>query len=118
MDTRNYAQAVVALCIHWAHNLCMENLAHIRETRGLSQKQLAEMIGANQATISKIESGAGNPTLSTINRIAKALDVEPHQLFSMTQLQQRIFDAIAQIKDPASREAAVVVIEAMAKNRP
>lgn len=117
MDVQNYAQAVVAAFIPWAHNLCMDNLARIREARGLSQNQLADMIGANQATISKIESGAGNPTLSMINRIAKALAVEPHQLFSMTRLQQRVLDAISQIDDPARREAAVIVIESMAVNR-
>lgn len=117
MNVQNYAQAVVARFIPVGHYLCMENLAHIRELRGLSQQQLADRIGANQATISKIESGAGNPTLSMINRIAKALDVEPNQLFSMGQLQQRLLAAIAQIDDPAKREAAVIVIESMALNR-
>ena len=117
MDTQNYAQAVVARAIPARHYLCMDNLAHIRKLRGLSQTQLAELVGANQATISKIESGEGNPTLSMIRRIAKALDVEPMQLFSLGQLQQRVLDAMDQIDDPTKREAAVLVIESMAIKR-
>lgn len=31
MDVQNYAQAVVAAFIPWAHNLCMDNLARIRD---------------------------------------------------------------------------------------
>ena len=117
MELNFYAQAVVARIIPIGHILCMDNLAHIRELRGLSQKQLADMIGANQATISKIESGTGNPTLSMINRLAKALEVEPHQLFSLSAIQQRALSAVEKIKDPARQEAALIVLESMAVNR-
>ena len=40
---------------------------------GLSQAQLATKSNINQADISKIECGTANPSVNTLNRIAKAL---------------------------------------------
>ena len=44
-----------------------------RAQKGLSQRDLAQETGIIQAEISKIERGKGNPTLTTMQRIAKAL---------------------------------------------
>jgi transcriptional regulator with XRE-family HTH domain len=52
------------------------SLAAVRRRRGLSQAQLAERIGTERSNISRIESGAHNPTLDMILRIADALDVK------------------------------------------
>lgn len=113
-----YAQPVVAPGIPGWHYLVMDNLYKIRELRGMSQQQLADAVGANQATISKIEKGTGNPTLSMINRIAKALGVHPSSLFTLDPLRQRAVNAIDGIPDQARKEAAVLVLETMAQKRP
>jgi transcriptional regulator with XRE-family HTH domain len=42
--------------------------------RGLTQRELADLSGVRQADISRIERGAGNPTESTLQRLAAALD--------------------------------------------
>lgn len=109
-----YAQAVVTPVIPAWHTFEMINMSHIRQMRGLSQMQLAERVGANQATISKIEKGIGNPTLSMITRIAKALNVHPSELFGMEPLKQRALEAIDHIKDPSRKDAAIIVLESMA----
>lgn len=114
---KNYAQPVVESPNATCEMLVMDNLARIRTARGLTQSQLAEAVGANQATISKIESGTGNPTLDMINRIAAALHVHPSALFSRASLEQRALEAIQRIKDDGSREAAVIVLESMAQKR-
>ena len=44
-----------------------------RIEKGLTQKDIAELTGISQADISRIENGEGNPTLSTMQRIATAL---------------------------------------------
>ena len=110
-----YAQPAVARYRPCWHVLDMDNLARLRKVRGLTQTQLADAIGANQATISKIESGGGNPTLDMIQRIADALHVHPSQLFTRDQLEQRVLDALARLRDEREREAAITVLEAMAK---
>ena len=46
-----------------------------RLKRGWSQTQLAEAIGTRQPVVSRLERGEGNPSLQTLQRIAKALDL-------------------------------------------
>lgn len=46
-----------------------------RLQRGLTQEQLALMIGVEQETISRIERGAALPTLARLAEIAQVLDV-------------------------------------------
>ena len=48
-------------------------VASARALRGISQKDLAAITGIDQSDISKIERGAANPSVSTLERIAKAL---------------------------------------------
>ncbi|HUZ56810.1 MAG TPA: helix-turn-helix transcriptional regulator [Streptosporangiaceae bacterium] len=45
-----------------------------RVASGLSQRGLSERSGVRQADISRIERGAGNPTESTLQRLASALE--------------------------------------------
>lgn len=47
-----------------------------RQAKGLTQTQLAELVGMNQAEISRLEGEKGNPRLSTLNKICDALDLE------------------------------------------
>ena len=48
-------------------------VASARAMSGMSQKQLAALTGIDQSDISKIERGIANPSVSTLDRIAKAL---------------------------------------------
>lgn len=113
----DYAPVAVFARTGARHIQPVKNLARIRRDRGLSQQQLADMAGVHQATISKLESGNLNPTLESIIAVAKALSVEPQELFDLPELQARALSAISRI--PASqREAALVVLEAMAKPAP
>lgn len=50
-------------------------LRNTRERRSLTQPALAELADVQQAEISRIESGKGNPTEATLIRITRALDV-------------------------------------------
>lgn len=51
-----------------------ELVAAARGASNLTQKQLAQRSGISQANISKIENGNYHPSLSTLKRIADALD--------------------------------------------
>ena len=48
-------------------------LIKAREDQELSQRQLSERTGIAQADISRIETGNANPTLRTIQKLAKGL---------------------------------------------
>ena len=49
-------------------------VARLRIQRGLTQAQLAEMVGTRQPSIARLENGSSVPSLSFLDRIAKALD--------------------------------------------
>ncbi|MBR5225049.1 MAG: helix-turn-helix transcriptional regulator [Clostridia bacterium] len=51
----------------------MQAMIDARKSSGLTQKQLAEKTGINQADISKLEHGSGNPSLRTLQRLAAGM---------------------------------------------
>lgn len=57
-----------------------ERIRKIRIEKGMTQKEIAEKCGINDANIRKYESGRQNPKIDTIEKIAKALDVEISEL--------------------------------------
>ena len=52
-----------------------ENLKRIRLEKDMSQTDLGEKIGADKGYVSLLENGKKNPTITTVEKIAKALDV-------------------------------------------
>lgn len=53
-----------------------ERVRHLREERGLSQRELAEKIGSTQPAIARLEAGGVAPSIQTLERIAAALGRE------------------------------------------
>ena len=51
-------------------------VARLRMLRGLTQTQLAEMIGTRQPSIARLENGTSTPSLSFLNKIAAALNAK------------------------------------------
>jgi len=51
-------------------------MINARKKTGLTQKQLAELTGIAQGDISKIENGNGNPSLKTLKRLARAMNMK------------------------------------------
>lgn len=46
-----------------------------RTSQNLTQKQLAERTGINQADISKLENGTRNPSVNLLKRLAEGMDM-------------------------------------------
>jgi transcriptional regulator with XRE-family HTH domain len=51
-----------------------------RAQRGLSQRDLADVSGVSREYIARIELGQHDPTLSTLEKLAKALNVKVGKL--------------------------------------
>lgn len=47
-----------------------------RQSKDLTQKQLAEVTGITQADISRLETGTANPSLRTLKRLAAGLGMK------------------------------------------
>jgi transcriptional regulator with XRE-family HTH domain len=58
------------------------NVRALRAAREQTQQQMAKLSGVPRATWANIESGAANPTLSVLNRVALALQVSVEELIS------------------------------------
>jgi DNA-binding XRE family transcriptional regulator len=55
--------------------IIMQALIDVRKKLGLTQQQLAERTKINQADISKIEKGISNPSLNTLKKLAKGMNM-------------------------------------------
>ena len=51
-------------------------IIRLRTERGLTQKQLAELVGTKQSAISRLENGSYNPSLEFLSKVAHALGKE------------------------------------------
>lgn len=58
------------------------NIKQLRDARGATQLQMAKLSGLPRATWANLESGAANPTLSVLHRVAVALAVSIEELLS------------------------------------
>jgi len=59
-----------------------ENIKAFRSIKKLSQKEVALTIGIDQAQYSRIESGKVEPTVSSLKKIADALNISVGDFFS------------------------------------
>lgn len=57
-----------------------ENIKKLRKNKGLSQKQLAEILNLSEITIRRYEKCSNIPTIETLDKIAIALDVPLNEL--------------------------------------
>jgi len=57
-----------------------KNLRAARKKLGLTQEQVAERSGVQAGEISRIEAGKRDPRVSTLERLAKAVELKPGQL--------------------------------------
>ena len=54
----------------------------VRKAKKLSQQEVADKIGIDRAQYSRVETNKSKPTLTTIEKIAEALEVEVVDLFT------------------------------------
>ncbi len=67
-------------------NPCQRFGARIKELRAereITQEELAERVGIFRTYMSRIETGVGNPTLTTIHALADSLGVSVAELFEV-----------------------------------
>lgn len=56
------------------------NVRRVRKEAGHSQEEFADLAGVARSYMSDVERGVRNPTLKVVERMAKALGVEPARL--------------------------------------
>ncbi len=63
-----------------------EQIVIFRKLRGLTQTELAEMVGKDRQYLYKIEKGKVTPNIVTLSIIASALKISLSELFEKVQL--------------------------------
>jgi transcriptional regulator with XRE-family HTH domain len=58
----------------------------LRETKQLSQRELALNSGIDATEISRLEKGKSNPTHETLQRLSKGLGVPCSQIFTLEEI--------------------------------
>lgn len=82
----------------------------VRHTRNLSQRQLAGRMQVPRTYISKIENGKAVPTLSSLERLAHALEVDICELLRDSR-SRRAREAAVLMADPFLAEIAPLVAQ-------
>ena len=62
----------------WLFAQIAGQVADRRKERGLSQADLAELVGTTQSAIARLESGGRPPRIDTLLRIGNALEADLH----------------------------------------
>jgi transcriptional regulator with XRE-family HTH domain len=60
----------------WFFAAIAYNVAERRQAKGLSQRELAEIVGTTQSAIARLERGGRPPRIDTLLRIADALECD------------------------------------------
>ena len=56
-----------------------QNIQTVRKLKGMKQQELADAIGINLQSLSKIERGVNYPTFETLEKIMAVLEVAPEE---------------------------------------
>lgn len=83
-----------------------KNIRELREARGLTQQQLADLSGIPRPTWANLESGSSNPTLTVLVKVASALHVPIEELIGKPRAECQYFKAGTL---PQKRRGEVVV---------
>jgi len=68
----------------------------LRQAKGWTQEQLAVYAGSSQPTVNLLEAGKRNPSAATLEKLARALEVEVVDLFPKPQTPQPSLEDAAQ----------------------
>ena len=84
----NFWDIVAAMAIKDIHKKRLKkfgaNLKKIRESKGLSIREVAAQCDMDFSKISKLENNNGNITLTTLFELADGLDIHPKELLDFT----------------------------------
>ncbi len=94
----------------------IDNIKRIRKEKGITQERLAEACNTATSYIGLMEIYKNVPKLSTIERIANALEVEPHILFQNNEKDDMTEHKIKSIKTNVMQSVEVALVRSLREN--
>lgn len=95
---------VIQLIMFWTMSF-PNRLADLRKQRGFTQQALSELVGVKVLQIHRYESGASQPTLEVIKKLATALSVSTDELLfdkeerALDQDLHHLFEGVSRLTD-------------------
>lgn len=80
-------------------SLIGKRIKYLREKIGITQTQLAKLVGIGKSTLSEYESGKANPTAEVIKKIANSLNVSADYLLGLKDTYEP-FDEVTKVDVP------------------
>ena len=90
-----------------------EEVKRLRQAKGWTQEQLAVYAGSSQPTVNLLEAGKRNPSASTLEKLARALEVEVVDLFPNPPTPQPSLEDAA--RSEALQEELVVLFQSLTR---
>ncbi len=81
-----------------------EKLRNIREEKGFSQKEVAELMGVAQTQYGRLENGKTVPTIATLTKAAKALKVNLEDIIP----QKKILKGKGDVKGKSFQDLSIL----------
>jgi len=80
----------------------------LRTQRGLTQKELARLVGTRQPSIARLESGRSEPSLSFLRRVVEALGGRLEVRIEMAPAEESVTETRPALVFPAARPGAAL----------
>ena len=73
-----------------------QRIRELRKSKGITQEELAEMLGIGTPNISYIENGKFAPSMENFEKLVNIFDVEPYELykFPIKESKEEILDKL------------------------
>lgn len=88
----------------------IENLKHYRTLKGLSQRELANMMNVDRSTIAHWENGDRTPSFSDLGKLAKCLDTDAATLLNTSASSERDIIILVDDEEIALKGAMSVLL--------
>lgn len=79
-------------------DLLIYNIKYYRYYNNLSQEDLAELSGLSPRYLCDVERGLHCPKINKLERIAKALNIEPYKLFQNVERDKSIVEKMKSVR--------------------
>ncbi|TMB29101.1 MAG: helix-turn-helix transcriptional regulator [Deltaproteobacteria bacterium] len=93
-------------------------LRWMREEFGLTQAELAKLAGVSQPAIAQLESPDSNPTIDTLNRVARAMGVEIDFRSSAAESVKSYAKQLRRLAPGRERETVIAAMRDHLRGRP
>lgn len=90
-------------------------IAALRKRKGLRQMAVAEAVGLEPKSLSRLEAGAYAPSLQTLEQLARVLGVELRDFFNFPDAEtpEEMREYLLQVVQAASAEQLAVLVRAV-----